>query len=268
MSAPNPEWWQVIAGTLTIPATLLGLVYTFRLYQKTQLEIRELRLKIVERQRALGLPESDLPPERPGAVFKSRRSHSAHSLAMRILNGVMVFALLFAIPNLHAPQISAADRITSSLITAVAGVVIVYRLARVAERRDYRRLVVVAVTAVVATGLLWLAFLLMQAVYMPYGPITTTRRGMVVIGTRLTSAGAECLARFGGDRYYALQSVDFRPELIWTSESIRQIALVLLSMFSLALLSTVTAGAALFRLWRQLFIIREDIDALSSAKAG
>jgi hypothetical protein len=43
-------WWQVVTGILAIPAALIGLVYTYRLSQKTRLEARKLQLEILEKE--------------------------------------------------------------------------------------------------------------------------------------------------------------------------------------------------------------------------
>jgi hypothetical protein len=69
-------WWQVISGILAIPAALLGLMYTYRLYQKTNIEIRERYLSILEKERALGVAKPSLIVVEEG-FSKRRRRESA-----------------------------------------------------------------------------------------------------------------------------------------------------------------------------------------------
>jgi hypothetical protein len=44
------QWWQVAAGILAIPATLIGLIYSYVLLKKTRLEIQVLEIQLRERQ--------------------------------------------------------------------------------------------------------------------------------------------------------------------------------------------------------------------------
>jgi hypothetical protein len=52
-TAQQPQWWQVVAGVLAIPAAILGIAYSYILIRKTRLEARKTELEIVEKERAL-----------------------------------------------------------------------------------------------------------------------------------------------------------------------------------------------------------------------
>lgn len=56
------SWWQVGAGVLSIPATLLGLAYTWALIRKTKLESRKIQLEIVEKE-AAAFPTATSSPQ-------------------------------------------------------------------------------------------------------------------------------------------------------------------------------------------------------------
>jgi hypothetical protein len=42
----SPAWWQVAAGVIGIPASLIGLISSFYLIQKTRLEVRKIELEL------------------------------------------------------------------------------------------------------------------------------------------------------------------------------------------------------------------------------
>src|SRR5258708_32839631 len=58
--AHPPEWWEIVTGVLAIPATILGLAYSYVLIQRTRYEIpkiqaetEKLALEIREKQDGL-----------------------------------------------------------------------------------------------------------------------------------------------------------------------------------------------------------------------
>lgn len=57
-SSSTLPWWQVASGVIGIPTALLGLIYTYRLSQKTRLESRKLQLEIIEKERLALSPDS------------------------------------------------------------------------------------------------------------------------------------------------------------------------------------------------------------------
>jgi hypothetical protein len=52
-SPQQPQWWQVVAGVLAIPAAILGIAYSYILIRKTKLDARKTELEILEKERAL-----------------------------------------------------------------------------------------------------------------------------------------------------------------------------------------------------------------------
>lgn len=52
--ATTPEpWYKVIAGIIAIPASIIGLAVSYRLFRKTNLESRKLELEIGEKEKQL-----------------------------------------------------------------------------------------------------------------------------------------------------------------------------------------------------------------------
>lgn len=50
-AAPKePEWYELVAGILAIPATLIGLAYSYVLIKKTSIESRKLSLEVQEKE--------------------------------------------------------------------------------------------------------------------------------------------------------------------------------------------------------------------------
>lgn len=52
-AAKQPQWYEMVAGVIAIPVTLVGVVYTYGLIRKTTLEARKISLEIAEKERAL-----------------------------------------------------------------------------------------------------------------------------------------------------------------------------------------------------------------------
>lgn len=51
--ATPPQWWEIIAGILSIPATIIGVAYSYMLIQKTRLEVQKTRLEILEMEKKI-----------------------------------------------------------------------------------------------------------------------------------------------------------------------------------------------------------------------
>jgi hypothetical protein len=52
VTTPEP-WYKVVAGIVAIPASVIGLAVSYRLFRKTNLESRKLELEIDEKERQL-----------------------------------------------------------------------------------------------------------------------------------------------------------------------------------------------------------------------
>ena len=86
---PDP-WWKVVVGIIAIPAGLLGLLYTFRLAQKTRLESLKL-------ERELSLPQSDDSATRSDSEVlhdAEKRAAQAGVIAARTQNFIVRFIIL------------------------------------------------------------------------------------------------------------------------------------------------------------------------------
>jgi hypothetical protein len=263
MGKSTPEWWQVAVGVLTILATLLGLAYSYRLYQKTLLEMRELRLKILERQRSLGLPEDQ--PEAPKLV-KAAESHRArlHSVALDALGSLAALIALWLFPRPHPFPITFQDRMISAAATAFLGMLVFGRLRLLGRSHRIRSLASIASSTVVLWGFASLAFLFTGAF-----TISRVSVGAVLVdvirGTQLTPEGQRLL--FGHPSHLldeALIEVGFRSDRIWTPESVKRNMYLLLGTCNLALLAAFTAFVSLFYLWRQRFATRQQAGAIEA----
>lgn len=58
-----PEWWEVITGILAIPATLLGLAYSYALVKKTQHEIPKVRAETEKLELEIREKKEHLSPD-------------------------------------------------------------------------------------------------------------------------------------------------------------------------------------------------------------
>ena len=248
------EWWQVVVGVLTIPATLLGLVYTYRLYQKTLLEMRELRLKILEHQRSLGLPEDQLEPTISKPV---ERQKTPTSVARDVLTSFVVLLTLLFIPRPHPFPVTFQERMISAAATAFLGMLAFERLRSLRRARRIRSLATLASYTVVVWGLASMAFLFTGAVAIVRVPVGAVYVD-VIRGTELTPEGQ----RLFSERPIhlmdeALIKVGFQSDRIWTHQSVQRNALWFLGTYNLALLAAFIASVALFYLWRQQFAARQ-----------
>lgn len=66
------SWWQVGAVALSIPVTLLAIVYTWVLIRKTSLESRKLSLEILEKEADAFPAIASKPAEAKGEVALSK----------------------------------------------------------------------------------------------------------------------------------------------------------------------------------------------------
>jgi hypothetical protein len=57
-----PEWWEIISGVLAIPATLLGLAYSYVLIQKTRYEIPKVQAETQKLELEIQAQRKELSP--------------------------------------------------------------------------------------------------------------------------------------------------------------------------------------------------------------
>ena len=145
-------WFQVITGVLAIPTALIGLVYAYRLTQKTRLESRKLQLDILEAEgkrvasteAGTVLPRSDIAGS-PRAVAVSTQdivfrfvvlfiAGQAWSLIERALQPLVTAALsIFFNEQEVAVSIQVVTFSLVSLITGV-GYLVIFLIASVGLR--------------------------------------------------------------------------------------------------------------------------------------
>lgn len=52
-ASKQPQWYEIIGGVLAIPATIIGIAYSYVLVKKTKLESRKIDLEIREKEELL-----------------------------------------------------------------------------------------------------------------------------------------------------------------------------------------------------------------------
>jgi hypothetical protein len=265
MNGSNPQWWQVAVGVLTIPATLLGLMYTYRLYQKTKLEMHELKLKILEHQRALGIREDRPEPVEATDGNTFRVARTSQSVVRDRLGDVSVLLALLLIPRPQPFPISFAGSMISAAFTAAIAVVIFDRVRSRRRAREYSRLALIASISVIVCGFAVVAFFFTGAVTLTRAQIGTGAYVNVIKGTELTPEGRKLLM----DRPYltqgeALARVGFRSDRIWTARSVRRNAAWFLCAYNAALLAAFSVCVSLFSLWRERYAVRKQADVLDT----
>lgn len=83
-----PQWWDIIAQILTIPATIVGLVYSITLIQKTKLENQKTRLEILGLEKKLhGKKKS---PSNSSLINKPSTNPKSKSVLQKILLDVQI----------------------------------------------------------------------------------------------------------------------------------------------------------------------------------
>jgi hypothetical protein len=88
-----PQWYEIATGILAIPATVIGLVYSFILIKKTRLEARKTELEIREKESQL----QQLAIVQPEVVHELLGPATANRLALYlILRFVLLYLILAA----------------------------------------------------------------------------------------------------------------------------------------------------------------------------
>jgi H+/gluconate symporter-like permease len=81
------QWWQVVSGIIAIPVALLGLIYTYYLIKKTNLESKKIQLEIAEKQNQFRDPDTK----------EGEKSHFVESVIIEnqlVFNIILRFILL------------------------------------------------------------------------------------------------------------------------------------------------------------------------------
>lgn len=89
----QPQWWEVVAGILAVPAAFLGLAYSYLLIRKTRLEARKTELEIVEKEQALKVLEESQSATAKDIVRPLIEGRQAQLLVLR-------FVLLYVVLRL------------------------------------------------------------------------------------------------------------------------------------------------------------------------
>lgn len=107
-AAKSPQWYEVAAGVLAIPATLIGLAYSFVLIRKTSIESRKLKLEIREKEREFSEDNIETSEEHARAVGAAIRDSLVASILLRFALMYVVLALWGMISNVFGTIVSGA----------------------------------------------------------------------------------------------------------------------------------------------------------------
>jgi hypothetical protein len=89
----EPQWWEIVTGILAIPASLIGLAYSYILIRKTRLEAKKTELEILEKEQAL----QKLSTEQQELVLEAVRPLAQVNIALYlVLRFVVVYLILKA----------------------------------------------------------------------------------------------------------------------------------------------------------------------------
>lgn len=244
-------WWQVITGVLTIPATLLGLVYTFRLYQKTKLEIEELKLKIVERKRSLGISDEPITSIEYAERHSGKALGHVYATISVVFPDLLVFVGLLLIPRPNLVPITTATQYAAALVTAILAIAFWKQLRSYRSMRHYTELTFAATFGIIISGFAIVTFLFTMAVWVIRVPSEPGRTISVVAGRQLTDKGQQLLRQ---PPYLtpeqALKAVQFRPEALWDARTLRGRIILITVSFNVGLLALFGALASLIELRR------------------
>jgi len=239
-SGASMPWWQVISGVLAIPATMLGLVYTYRLYQKTHLEMRRLELEITEKERELGLekassprpPNPDISRSNTSEPHERSRSNDHRLYFILPVVGATIVSLGFAwvMPqpfSLGSP-LGPAIRITSVALVAITILVSAMTL----RRKSAWFLAAVAIAAFILSMLAAFSFLYLRAQYVVRLDLPDETIEFLA-GTTLSSSAKEYLATNPQlTKEELLKNFGFdNANKIWTPESIATIQRSLIGLY-------------------------------------
>lgn len=83
-------WWKVVTGIIAIPAGMVGLIYSYRLTQKTRLESRKLELDILEK-------EGRIPPGQERMPSLAESAASPKATATRAQDFIIRFIVLYLV---------------------------------------------------------------------------------------------------------------------------------------------------------------------------
>lgn len=94
----QPQWYEIIGGVLAIPATIIGLAYSYILIKKTNLESKKIELEIREKEKIIveqGVSQSEQVKE---IVKPFVRTQLVHQIILRyiILELIVRLFSLFA----------------------------------------------------------------------------------------------------------------------------------------------------------------------------
>ena len=89
LQAQQLVWWQVATDIVGLPATIVGLVFSFFQIQKTRLESKKIRLEIIEKKATLGIIEQGA--KAPAVTARRARLAVAYSFLAAALTGGYIF---------------------------------------------------------------------------------------------------------------------------------------------------------------------------------
>jgi hypothetical protein len=81
----QPQWYEIIGGVLAIPATIIGVVYSYILLKKTNLESKKIQLEIKEKEQVI-VEQNIVQSEQVKEIVKPFfRTQLVHQIILRYI---------------------------------------------------------------------------------------------------------------------------------------------------------------------------------------
>jgi hypothetical protein len=255
-------WWQLITGILAIPAALLGLVYTYRLYQKTHLEMRRLELEIIEKERQLQIP----PVVKTTRVRKRQRAQKINfetmfrrerlivrSYIVFIITSLVSIGFAWILPQPYASDNSFHWTTTGGILLLVGTVVLIS--SKYLKKKSPWFVSAIVITTFLLTVLFVFSYQYFRAQYVvrlpEYGGIE------LVTGTTLTPEAIELRKAYpdsSNEEFVRMFGIAAAKE-IWTSESITFVQTSLILLYAI---SVILASVLIVSLFYLVFFLRNE----------
>ena len=226
-------WWQMTTGILAIPTSILGLVYAYRLYQKTRRGMRE----IIEKERQLYLPgisqsKTETRCENDRAQSRPNRWQTWATLIAILISAVIILILPRPFPI--STFASALLRCSMIMLAALTTILTLNSFLRGASPWVFGT---ITTASSILAVLVFFSFLYVRAQYVIQVELPDETWEFTA-GTTLTETAKQYLRTNPGLTKQDLLA-DFAPGLddkIWTAESIASVKRWLFISYALSVL--------------------------------
>jgi hypothetical protein len=119
-----PHWWEIGAGILAIPTAILGLVYSYALIRKTNLEVRKTELEnrklereVIGREKDYGIQQDAEFGDQILAILRpSIESRTGTLLMVRFIVFVMITSMIGMLDSVFEFAATAAIALVATIV--------------------------------------------------------------------------------------------------------------------------------------------------------